>query len=324
MFDGSPTERLRSDLGGRPLALRTAAKMSDQKFDEFVAAQLDKDMEAERREARRPARSKCRARALIEAAEAALAALPADEAAAERDPTSALGKLGHVPVVLRPMSALELGLLYVWMRADEAADVVPVTRWWSGGAVGIQQSWEAASGWYDEELDKPRRRGDWPAVASIERMADAVADSGMPAVDRHTGQSAVSREQSRASSADADAATPPPPPPPHVLGAFLPGLRTPLAFAATKTPARRDAPATAWIIDAMGSRVAARGRGLGSELARHCIDRAKDTGASEYRIDVVPSAVGFWAKLGFVEEEPDAEQEFYMDKGGDRPMSLRL
>ena len=60
------------------------------------------------------------------------------------------------------------------------------------------------------------------------------------------------------------------------------------------------------------------------KLARHCIDRAKDTGASEYRIDVVPSAVGFWAKLGFVEEEPDAEQEFYMDKGGDRPMSLKL
>ena len=72
------------------------------------------------------------------------------------------------------------------------------------------------------------------------------------------------------------------------------------------------------------SRVAARGRGLGTELARLCIARAKGAGASEYLIDVVPSAVGFWAKLGFVEEEPDAEQEFFMAKGGDRPMSLKL
>ena len=44
----------------------------------------------------------------------------------------------------------------------------------------------------------------------------------------------------------------------------------------------------------------------------------------EYCIDVVPSAVGFWARLGFEEVEAVGEQAYMMSKGGDRPMVLRL
>ena len=52
---------------------------------------------------------------------------------------------------------------------------------------------------------------------------------------------------------------------------------------------------------------------------------AAEAGANEYHIDVVPTAVGFWAQLGFVEVEPtDCEQELLMHKGGDRPMMRRL
>ena len=40
----------------------------------------------------------------------------------------------------------------------------------------------------------------------------------------------------------------------------------------------------------------------------------------EYRIDVVPSAVGFWRKLGFHEIAATGEQAYYLEKGGDRPM----
>ena len=44
----------------------------------------------------------------------------------------------------------------------------------------------------------------------------------------------------------------------------------------------------------------------------------------EYRIDVVPSAVGFWTRLGFAEVEAKGEQAYLMTKGGDRPMSKRV
>ena len=44
----------------------------------------------------------------------------------------------------------------------------------------------------------------------------------------------------------------------------------------------------------------------------------------EYCIDVVPSAVGFWTRLGFEEVEAVGEQAYMMSKGGDRPMVLRL
>ena len=44
----------------------------------------------------------------------------------------------------------------------------------------------------------------------------------------------------------------------------------------------------------------------------------------EYRIDVVPSAVAFWVRLGFCEVEATGEQAYMMSKGGDRPMVKQL
>ena len=38
----------------------------------------------------------------------------------------------------------------------DTPDARRVSCWWSGGAVGIQETWEAASGWFDEELDAGR------------------------------------------------------------------------------------------------------------------------------------------------------------------------
>ena len=215
-------------------------------------------------------------------------------------------------------------MMYVWMQADErqcSEQEEHVTRWWSGGAGGIKQTWAAASGWYDEELDEPptrartasEGRGPRPAVASVDAVATAASSGSRSVISRQLGPGAA---QSCA----------PPPHGPRVLGAFVHGRRAPVAFVATREPSRKDVRLN-WTIDAMGTRLAARGRGLGSVLALHCIAaaRAADPGLSQYRIDAVPAAIPFWEKLGFEEVEPSsAEQEFYMKRGGDRPMALRL
>ena len=278
----------------------------------MVDREFQREMDAERREARRTARLRVRARILLEGAEAAIAALPAEDEGFDGAPA------------LRPISALELGMMYVWMQADErqcSEQEEHVTRWWSGGAVGIQQTWEAASGWYDEELDEPptrartasEGRGPRPAVASVDAVATAASSGSRSVISRQLGPGAA---QSCA----------PPPHGPRVLGAFVHGRRAPVAFVATREPSRKDARLN-WTIDAMGTRLAARGRGLGSALALHCIAaaRAADPGLAQYLINAVPAAMPFWEKLGFEEVEPSsAEQEFYMKRGGDRPMALAL
>ena len=96
-----------------------------------------------------------------------------------------------------------------------------------------------------------------------------------------------------------------------------------MGFAATREPGRTDS--EAWTIDAMGTRFAARRRGVGAALARHCLAAARAAGDADcYCIDVVPTAVGFWTRLGFEEAEPTAEQLVFLKRGGDRPMVLRL
>ncbi len=315
------TKRMMESLPAN--AKKAAAKALVSHKDTFEAsshirALVDRDfqreMDAERREARRAARLRVRARSLLEAAEAAMAAIPA-----ERD-------IFDGPPTLRPMSALELGLMYAWMQADErqcAENEEHVTRWWSGGAVGIQQKWELASGWYDEELDAPPEghstpishgRRPSPAVASTTALTTAASSGTLAIINRHLGPDAA-----RSSAAPARG--------PHFLGAFVHGHRAPVAFVATREQSRTDAAMVAWTIDAMGTRLAARGRGLGSALAKHCIAsaRAADPAMMHYRIDVVPSAVPFWEKLGFEEAEPSsAEQKFFMKRGGDRPMALAV
>jgi len=275
-----------------------------------VDREFKREMDAERREARRSARLRCRARVLLEAGEAALAALPAE--AAESPLTDP---------IIRPMSALELGLMYAWMAADErecAEAEEHVTRWWSGGATGIQQTWEKASGWFDEELDEEPSstsvsgRGPRPAVASSEALTTAVSTSDRSVIGRQLGTAAVRDTHA------------PPRRGPHLLGAFVSGRRAPVGFAATHEPTRKEPAHSAWLIDAMGTRLEARGRGIGTALATHCIEAAKAADAEQYRIDVVPTAVGFWERLGFEAAEPSAEQSYWLKRGGDRPMVKRL
>ena len=146
-----------------------------------VQRQMQRELAAERREARSNARSRCRARELKELAQEALTSLdepPPAPSSSER------------AVVLRSMSALELGLMYCWMEADErlkeAQDASVeghiITRWWGAGAVGLQQAWEEASCWYDEGLEHEGSSSKGlPAAETLERLTEAVHDGGCAA-----------------------------------------------------------------------------------------------------------------------------------------------
>jgi len=279
-------------------------------LQQLVDREFKREMDAERREARRSARLRCRARVLLEAGQEAMTTLPPESA-----------DVLPYELTLRPMSALELGMMYAWMSADEhecAESDEHVTRWWSGGATGIQQTWEKASGWYDEELDEAPAstsasgRCPRPAVASTEAVTTIVASGDRSIIGRHLGPGAVKDTHA------------PPRRGPHLLGAFMNGRRAPVGFAATHEPTRKDPAHYAWTIDAMGTRREARGHGVGTALATYCIDAAKAADAEQYRIDVVPTAVGFWERLGFEAAEPSAEQSYWLKRGGDRPMVKRL
>ena len=323
-----------------------------------VETVLARELEKDRREARRTARLRCRARELRETAEFATDLI--EEAAS----TEALPPSKAARIELRPVSPLELGLMYAWMAADEAEfsnksdtpDAQRVTCWWSGGATGIQCTWEAATGWFDEELDaKPAAGGsvvgapvaDTPfghtrgaATASIARLRHAIEVGSHVVARRHLGPTAASASERSASTAARAAGAGAEDRRPHFLGAFVAGERAPVGFVATKEPPSRSYDAyDEWAIDAMGTRVAWRGKGVGTRLAKHCIEQAtarartaaskgpRDVAADashEYRIDVVPSAVAFWVRLGFIEVEATGEQAYMMSKGGDRPMVKQL
>ena len=147
---------------------------------------------------------------------------------------------------------------------------------------------------------------------------------------------------------------------PHFLGAFAPTEAAPLAFVATKSynkRERRTKPmASEWVIDVLGTRKRWRGCGVATALAEYCLamaeaaleeeeaeeEKEESSAASpevgppssssssrrigfDYSIDVVPTAVSFWkTRFGFIEVEASGEQQYYMTKGGDRPMTLRL
>ena len=357
------------------------------RVQELIDRQIKAEMDADRREARANARLRCRARELMEAAEAARP----DQSSRNIEATKGI-------VTLRPISPLELGIMYKWMADDEAANAarsskreageeggdsdgeqnapatappnLAVTRWWSGGAVGLQAAWEASVGWFDpievtnanEVSDRGQVRR--PAAAGIEALQETLRVGGPTAAARQLGDAAAR-----------SAAAPGSPAAfyldgcqgtlgslgPHFLGAFLEGEL--VGFVATKlypvdkrAAAKRSA-GSEWIIDAMGTKLARRGCGVGSVLAKECLRRAKmaatssrakskdaqaakdrhgnssghaDDGDAEggetfaYRIDVVPSAVGFWERLGFEAEEPTGEQAYYAERGGDLPMVLFL
>ena len=57
-------------------------------------------------------------------------------------------------------------------------------------------------------------------------------------------------------------------------------------------------------------------------VAERVTERAGD--ADECKLDVIPTAVTFWQRLGFVEVEAQGEQAYLMAKGGDRPMVKRF
>lgn len=387
--------------------------LPSERIQGLIDKQIKMEMDQDRREARANARLRCRARDLKEAAEESCpgASITRDEASKGRE-----------GVALRPITPLELGLMYSWMADDEksasavqarppsekddcddsdededpdeeaAQDATPttvrpqmaVTRWWTGGAVGLQATWEASMGWFDEadtpEPDCPQHQSgssnesasggaQGAAVAVVRRPAGAGVEN-LQATLRVGGGTSASRQLGATAARNAAAPGSPaarymegtldaaPKLGPHFLGAFVGGQL--VGFVATKSypPDRRAAarrPAgSEWIIDAMGTRLSYRGCNIGTALAEECMTRCKaaaskaaattakthtsthsmdgtgrpkEEGAHEepspafaYRIDVVPSAVGFWQKLGFELEEPTGEQAYYAERGGDLPM----
>ena len=289
----------------------------------LVDRQIDAEIAADRLEARRNARLRCRARELMEAAKSALAS------SAIADDVNAGGLASKRTLTLRAMSPLELGLMYEWMAKDEATGKAP--RWWGGGAVGIQASWEAASGWFDEALEEAGSSSGSVASAARRKPAEESVAALVASLESGAGATAVKS----LGAAAARAASTPPLRGPHVLGAFVAGQSAPLGFVATKDPVgiRRggggsDASrvrAADWTIDAMGTRLSCRGRGVGTALALHCIEAAARCGdADECRLDVIPTAVTFWQRLGFEEVPATGEQAYLMQKGGDRPMVKRF
>ena len=61
------------------------------------------------------------------------------------------------------------------------------------------------------------------------------------------------------------------------------------------------------------------------EAASKLSSAAAEGGAGRmYTIDVVPAALGFWAKLGFEEVAATGEQAELIPRGGDRPMAKLL
>jgi GNAT superfamily N-acetyltransferase len=309
----------RAALAGRPLSLRSPALNAERRknFESYAAKHVERELLAERKRNRSAARSRCRARALKEAAQSFLERLPKDRAELERLSTLS-DDVDASNAVIRPLTPLELGLMYHWMEADEAIGSGDVTRWWSGGAVGLQQAWELSSGWYDDELEEPSAWKVRQAAASIDQLVAFIESHGwQESADHLLGEKALVDHLPQ----DEDR----PPRTPHFVGAFLPRHLSPLAFAATKSPDRRAPLSTTWMIDSIGTSLAARSRGLGTALAHHCIGNASAIGdTEEYRIDVIPSALSFWSKLGFKEAVPDAEQAFFLSRGGDRPMTLSM
>ena len=371
-FAGGERRVQRSDINN--------GKMPTAAIEAAVQRQLEKEMARDRREARRSARLRCRARELLETADAAQ--LKDDSVSADDAATS---------YEIRPLAPLELGLAYLWMQNDEAEfpndegtdDAQRVTRWWSGGAIGLQETWEVASLWYDdgereeEQSDNNNHEGLRPAEASIATLRNAI-ESNASVARRHCGEEAARTSVGRGVKGGGAGSNKQRRP--HFLGAFANGIIAPVGFVATKLPpSRMTDPFDEWSIDALGTRIQWRGRGVGSALARYCIDQAHKAAKAracapsaavkrrderyaqrrpeaaaaleqlssdeegvaeasvadekveeeeevvyEYCIDVVPSAVGFWTRLGFEEVEAVGEQAYMMSKGGDRPMVLRL
>ena len=357
----------------------------------FFDSAIERQLAADRREQRMNARLRCRARDLKEAGEIAGELLQKQSMAQSVDTAE---------IEIRRMSPLELGMMYAWMAAEEAesnhsdtTDEQRVSRWWGGGAVGIQETYEASAGWFDEEIDAPPSTStQMSALTAAPHAAASASSAGRPAAESvsrlklavEAGSVAVAKrllgaEAARNSVAVVHAARLSGGSSggngggshdgsvrrrPHLLGAFAPGEPAPVGFIATKLPpVRPTLYFDMWAIDAMGTRVSWRGRGIGSRLARHClaaaaahaaafprsipqplrrhaparrrppIDSSDEeeeifeeevaapaAGGYAYCIDVVPSAVGFWEKLGFVETKATGEQAYYLERGGDRPM----
>ena len=244
---------------------------------------------------RRARRARCRARTLQEAAAEALGGkLAAEQLAPPCD--------GNVTV--RELNALELGLAYVWMARDEAENTcgsaVTATRWWTGAAPGIQQRWEEATGLCDVALEANTDLIDDEEVArllSAEDLVEEVEQLVSRAVQVEGPASRQSGTLMRNVTRGAERRYMLPSSKPRkatavVVGAFVEGRLSPCGFAATK----QEEP---WVIDVLGVNLGWQRRGIGRLLALHFVDGARRAGHTCFRVDAVPTAVGFWAQLGF-------------------------
>ena len=220
-------------------------------------------------EGRRERRARCRARVLLEAGESAQQIFGEEY---EMDPTSV--------VTIRKMTALELGLAYVWMSKDEASP--GATRWWTRAAVGIQQRWEEGEGLLDRELEA----GCCEAEDDAERVVEQTAQATTRAVDGRQLSALLKLLKRKGFGINSQSTG-------TVVGAFVGGAPSPCGFAASKK-------GDPWTIDALGIQLEWQRRGAGRILAEHFIHGARAAGRQRCRVDSVPSAVAFWAKLAFL------------------------
>lgn len=198
-----------------------------------------------------------------------------------------LGRPVGEALIIRPLRAIELGLLFDWIRRDDervmqASDGQPQ---WSASLAAFQARWEEACGLVDVEHESHSPAVDTPAspIYADCAVADVCAMAGHGA--GRALQSLLLADARPQSSAAAATCT--------LFGAFVAGRFSPVAFSVTKQSHETCT------IEAMGTRHGWRRRGIGGEIALHLISRAKAAGQRECSVDSVPAARAFWCSQGF-------------------------
>ena len=180
------------------------------------------------------------------------------------------------PLSIRPLKAIELGLLFDWIYHDESKK----PEWWaasdgpqwSDSSVTLQARWEETAGLDDAALD--------PNADAARAVADVCT------VARGHGSLRSLLVDEGPTTVAAATCT--------LVGAFVAGRFSPVAFAATSRSG------DAFSIEAIGTRRSWRRRGIGAEIAQHFISRAREAGQQDYSIDSVPAARAFWQSQGLV------------------------
>ena len=187
-------------------------------------------------------------------------------------------------LIIRPLRAIELGLLFDWIRRDDERVVQDIGPQWSASFAAFQARWEEACGLVDVEHESCSPAVDTPAshFDADCAVADICARAGAGRASLQSLLLADARPQSSAAAATCT-----------LFGAFVAGRFSPVAFSVTKQSRETCT------IEAMGTRHGWRRRGIGGEIAQYLISRAKEAGQRECSVDSVPAARAFWCSQGF-------------------------